>query len=138
MATPKAKLSAKPETYKNFIGGRWVKPARGAMMENRNPADTREVIGHFPMSTSSDVDAAVAAAREAYPRWRATPAPRRAELLYRLGQILVERKEQFAVDMTREMGKVLKEARGDVQEAIDMTFYTAGEGRRLLEIAAWA
>ncbi len=131
MATPKAKLNAKPETYKNYIGGRWVKSASGATMENRNPADTRDVIGHFPASTAEDVDAAVNAAVEAFPKWRATPAPKRAETLYRLGQILLERKEQFAVDMTREMGKVLKESRGDVQEAIDMTFYAAGEGRRL-------
>jgi aldehyde dehydrogenase (NAD+) len=131
MAQAKATATSKPEVYKNYIGGRWVKPSSGAMMENRNPADTRDVVGLFPASTAIDVEAAVAAAREAYPRWKATPAPRRAELLYRLGQILVERKEQFATEMTREMGKVLKEARGDVQEAIDMTFYTAGEGRRL-------
>jgi aldehyde dehydrogenase (NAD+) len=131
MATPKAKLSAKPETYKNYIGGRWVKPMGGATLENRNPADTRDVVGLFPASTAEDVDAAVNAAVEAFPKWKATPAPKRAEILYRLGQILIERKEQFAADMTREMGKVLKESRGDVQEAIDMTFYAAGEGRRL-------
>jgi acyl-CoA reductase-like NAD-dependent aldehyde dehydrogenase len=131
MAQAKATATSKPEVYKNYIGGRWVKPVGGAMMENRNPADTRDIVGLFPASTAADVEAAVAAAREAYPRWKATPAPRRAELLYRLGQILVERKEEFATEMTREMGKVLKEARGDVQEAIDMTFYTAGEGRRL-------
>ncbi len=101
------------------------------MIENRNPADTRELIGVFPASTAEDVDGAVHAAIEASPRWRATPAPKRAEILYRLGQILLDRKEQFATDMTKEMGKVLKESRGDVQEAIDMTFYTAGEGRRL-------
>jgi aldehyde dehydrogenase (NAD+) len=131
MAQAISKSSARPETYKNYIGGRWVKPAGGEMMENRNPADTRDIIGLFPASTTEDVDAAVNAAAEAFPRWRATPAPKRAEILYRLGQILIERKEQYARDMTREMGKVLKEARGDVQEAIDMTFYTAGEGRRL-------
>lgn len=131
MAQAKAKSSTKPEVYKNYINGRWVKPEGGAMMENRNPADTRDVIGIFPASTAVDVAVAAAAAREAAPRWRATPAPHRAELLYRLGQILIERKEQFAAEMTREMGKVLKEARGDVQEAIDMTFYAAGEGRRL-------
>ncbi len=131
MATPKAKLSAKPEIYKNYIGGRWVKPMGGATLENRNPADTRDVIGLFPASTAEDVGAAVNAAVEAFPKWRATPAPKRAEILYRLGQILIERKEQLAIDMTREMGKVLKESRGDVQEAIDMTFYAAGEGRRL-------
>ena len=131
MAQAKAKLYPKPETYKNYIGGRWVKPASGELIENLNPADTRDVVGRFPASSAEDAEAAVNAAREAYPRWKATPAPRRAEILYRLGQILIERKELFATDMTREMGKVLKEARGDVQEAIDMTFYTAGEGRRL-------
>ncbi|HWQ35154.1 MAG TPA: aldehyde dehydrogenase family protein [Blastocatellia bacterium] len=131
MATPKAKLNSKPEAYKNYIAGRWVRPASGAMMDNVNPADTREIIGRFPASTAEDVEAAVNAALEALPAWKRTPAPRRAEILYRAGQILIERKQRFAVDMTREMGKVLKEAGGDVQEAIDMTFYTAGEGRRL-------
>src|SRR5574341_1290635 len=62
MATPKAKLSAKPESYKNYIGGRWVKSASGATIENRNPADTRDIVGHFPASTAEDVDAAVNAA----------------------------------------------------------------------------
>src|SRR5262245_54225400 len=131
MAQATSKSSVKPEIYRNYIGGRWIKPANGATLENRNPADTRDIVGVFPASTAEDVDAAVDAAREAFPKWRATPAPKRAEILYRLGQILIERKEQFAQDMTREMGKVLKEARGDVQEAIDMTFYAAGEGRRL-------
>jgi alpha-ketoglutaric semialdehyde dehydrogenase len=131
MATAKAKLNFKSETYKNYIGGRWVKPARGAMIENRNPANTSDLVGRFPASTAEDVAAAVNAASDAFPRWRAMPAPKRAEILYRLGQILIERKEQYATEMTREMGKVLKESRGDVQEAIDMTFYAAGEGRRL-------
>ncbi len=131
MAQPKAKLSAKSEVYKNYIGGRWVKPASGELMENRNPADRRDLIGLFPASNAADVEAAVDAAIEAYPKWKATPAPKRAEILYRLGQILIDRKEQYSTEMTREMGKVLKETRGDVQEAIDMTFYTAGEGRRL-------
>ncbi len=126
-----AKAAVKTQTYKNFIGGQWVKPANGQMMDNLNPADTREVVGRFPASTAEDVEAAVKAAQEALPRWKAVPAPKRAEILYRAGEILMQRKEKFAQDMTREMGKVLKEARGDVQEAIDMTFYTAGEGRRL-------
>jgi aldehyde dehydrogenase (NAD+) len=119
------------QDFKNFIGGKWTESSGGATLLNLNPADTRRIVGTFPASTSKDVDAAVAAAREAYSSWKATPAPRRAEILYRLGQILIDRKERLAADMTREMGKVLKEARGDVQEAIDMTFYTAGEGRRL-------
>ena len=130
MAQAKA-LTTKAEVYRNYIGGRWVKSASGAVIENRNPADTRDVVGLFPASSTADVEAAVDAACDAAPRWKAVPAPRRAEILYRLGQILLERKEQFAIDMTREMGKVLKESRGDVQEAIDMTFYAAGEGRRL-------
>ncbi len=129
MAQAREKLRSRVEVYRNFIGGRWVKAFE--TIENRNPADRREVVGIFPASTSTDVDRAVLAAIDAAPKWKGTPAPRRAELLYRLGQILIERKEQYAVDMTREMGKVVKESSGDVQEAIDMTFYTAGEGRRL-------
>ena len=123
--------AVKTQTYKNYIGGQWVKPANGQLTDNLNPADTRAVVGRFPASTIEDVNAAVDAASAAYPRWKATPAPRRAEILYRAGEILLQRKEQFAQEMTCEMGKVLKEARGDVQEAIDMIFYTAGEGRRL-------
>ncbi|MEP7271536.1 MAG: aldehyde dehydrogenase family protein [Acidobacteriota bacterium] len=125
----KGKAGKKPKLFRNYIGGRWVRASE--MMENRNPADTREIVGIFPASSLVDVNKAVSAASEAAPGWKATPAPRRAEMLYRLGQLLIEQKEAFAVDMTREMGKVLKEARGDVQEAIDLTFYTAGEGRRL-------
>ncbi|MFN0120504.1 MAG: aldehyde dehydrogenase family protein [Blastocatellia bacterium] len=121
----------KAPAYNNLIAGRQVPPADGGMLENRNPADTRDLIGMFPASTQADVDAAMAAARAAAPAWKRTPAPRRAEILYRLGQLLLGRKAQYTHDMTREMGKVLKEAGGDVQEAIDMTFYTAGEGRRL-------
>ncbi len=131
MVEAKAKLNAKAEFFRNYIGGRWIKPDGGAMMENRNPADIRDVVGLFPASTSADVDRAVEAACDASKAWSETPAPRRAEMLFRLGQILIDRKEAYAREMTREMGKVLKEARGDVQEAIDMTFYTAGEGRRL-------
>jgi alpha-ketoglutaric semialdehyde dehydrogenase len=117
-------------TYKNLIGGEWVESASGRTFENRNPADTRELIGIFQDSNESDVQAAVNAADEAYRRWRLVPAPKRGEILFKAGQLLLERKEQFARDMTREMGKVLKETRGDVQEAIDMLFYMAGEGRR--------
>ncbi len=119
------------QTYHNFIGGKWVPSESGEVFENINPADTRDVIGRFPLSTSEDVNAAVNAAQTAFDRWRRTPAPRRAEILFRLGEILIRDKERFTADMTREMGKVLKEAGGDVQEAIDCTYYTAGEGRRL-------
>ena len=118
-------------TYSNYIGGKWVPSRSGQVFENLNPADTRDVVGYFPRSTSEDVNNAVNAAREAYDRWRHTPAPRRAEILFRLGEILIRNKDAYSADMTREMGKVLKETGGDVQEAIDCTYYTAGEGRRL-------
>ena len=117
--------------YKNYINGEWVAPRHGKSLENRNPANTDEVIGIFPLSSQEDVDAAVVAAKAAYQSWRLTPAPKRAELLFRVAELLVKRKEEFSRDMTREMGKVLAETRGDVQEAIDMTYYMAGEGRRL-------
>jgi aldehyde dehydrogenase (NAD+) len=103
----------------------------GKAYENRNPANTDELVGMFVSSNEEDVDLAVAAAKEAYKTWRLVPAPKRAEILFRAAELLVQRKEEFAKDMTREMGKVLAETRGDVQEAIDMTYYMAGEGRRL-------
>ena len=123
--------AVRPTVLKNFINGEWVDSSSGIAFEDRNPANTREVIGLFPRSTAEDVDAAVRAAAEAFEPWRLTPAPRRAEILYRAAETLVSRKDELARDMTREMGKVLAEARGDVQEAIDMTYYMAGEGRRL-------
>src|ERR1044072_3488224 len=126
-----AKPAAKIKTECNYIDGKWTAPASGEYLENRNPADTRELIGRFPASNAEDVNQAVAAAKEAYSAWRKTPAPRRAELLFKAGEILIKRKDEYARAMTREMGKVLKETSGDVQEAIDMTYYIAGEGRRL-------
>ncbi len=119
------------ETERNWIGGKWVPSASGKTFENRNPADRDDLVGKYPESDKSDVDAAVAAAKKAFPGWRDTPAPRRAEILYAAGDILKRDKEKLARLMTREMGKVLAEARGDVQEAIDMAFLAAGEGRRL-------
>ncbi len=118
-------------THRNFVDGAWSASRSGELVENRNPADTNDLIGLFQQSTREDVTAAVEAARKAYARWRLVPAPRRAEILFRAAQLLVERKEALANDMAREMGKVLAETRGDVQEAIDMTFFIAGEGRRL-------
>jgi alpha-ketoglutaric semialdehyde dehydrogenase len=117
--------------YRNFINGEWTDPASGEFAPNRNPADTNDVIGEFPESNPADVSAAVEAARQAYQRWRLAPAPKRAEILIRAGEMLVRDKDRLAREMTREMGKILKETRGDVQEAIDMTYYIAGEGRRM-------
>src|SRR6185369_13432878 len=118
-------------TYKNHIDGEWIASASGETFENRNPANTDDLIGVFQQSNAADVDAAIAAAERAYEEWRHVPAPVRAEILFKAARIIAARKEELARDMTREMGKVLNETRGDVQEAIDMTFYMAGEGRRM-------
>src|SRR5438270_10193881 len=122
--------AVRPTLFKNYINGDWVEATSGVAFEDRNPANTRELVGMFPRSTAEDVDAAVRAAADAFQSWRLVPAPKRAEVLYRAAETLVKRKDDLARDMTREMGKVLAEARGDVQEAIDMTYYMAGEGRR--------
>jgi len=122
--------------YKNFIAGEWCEAISGERFENRNPADQDDLIGTFPKSDSRDVDAAVAAARKAYKSWRLAPAPGRGDILKKVGDILVQRKEEIARLMTREMGKVLKETRGDVQEGIDTAYYAASEGRRLFSHTA--
>ena len=122
---------AEPKTYRNFIDGEWVEATTRETFEDRNPADKSEVIGTFQSSAQADVDAAVESARKASRRWRQVPAPKRAEYLFRLGELLLRRKEEYAREMTREMGKPLREARGDVQEAIDVCYHIAGEGRRL-------
>jgi len=118
------------KTFKNFIGGEWVDAASGGTFETKSPA-TGEVLGVFPKSSAEDVDRAVEAAKAAYEEWRLVPAPRRGEILFRFGSLLAEHKDEVAQLMAREMGKVLPEAAGDVQEAIDMSFYMGGEGRRL-------
>ena len=122
---------AEPKAYRNFIDGEWVEATARQTLEDRNPADRSEVIGTFQTSSQADIDAAVEAARKAWRRWRQVPAPKRAEHLFRMGEILVRRKEEYAREMTREMGKPLREARGDVQEAIDVCYHIAGEGRRM-------
>jgi alpha-ketoglutaric semialdehyde dehydrogenase len=119
-----------PRVFKNYINGEWVESRSGKTIEDRNPANADELVGIFPASNAEDVAHAVDAAKAAYKWWRLTPAPKRGEILFHAAEILVERKEDFARDMTREMGKVLTETRGDVQEAIDMTYLMAGEGRR--------
>jgi alpha-ketoglutaric semialdehyde dehydrogenase len=121
---------AKPKVYKNYIGGKWVESQSGETFENINPANIAEVVGVFQKSNAEDVDAAISAAEEAYAKWRLVPAPKRGEILYRVAQRLLKDKEMVSKDMTREMGKILAETRGDTQEAIDMTYYMAGEGRR--------
>ncbi|MBA3822685.1 MAG: aldehyde dehydrogenase family protein [Ktedonobacterales bacterium] len=120
-------------TYHNYIGGAWVPAADGRVIANRDPANG-ELLGYVPDSGQADAERAVQSAKDACDSWRKTPAPKRGEILYRVGRLLEERKEALAQQMTREMGKVLVEARGDVQEAIDMAYYMAGEGRRLFGV----
>ena len=116
--------------FKNFIGGEWVDAASGETFESTSPA-TGETIGVFPRSGAEDVDRAVAVAKEAFAEWRLVPAPKRGEILFRFARLLEQEKPALTDLMTREMGKVKAEAGGDVQEAIDITYYMAGEGRRL-------
>ncbi len=117
--------------FKNYINGEWVDARSGATFENRNPADTNDLIGTFPKSDGTDVDAATAAAAEAFQAWRLMPAPKRGDLLRVAGDILARRKDELARHMTREMGKPVFETKGDVQEAIDTAYYAATETRRL-------
>jgi len=119
------------DPFKNFIDGNWQTAGSGKTFENRNPANTDDLIGLFPSSATEDVDAAVGAAKRAFASWRLVPAPKRGEILYHVGELLKKYKEELARIETREMGKVLKETRGDVQEGIDCAFLNAGEGRRL-------
>lgn len=121
----------KVQTFLNYVDGKWTKHSSGKTFEDRNPADKTDLIGIFPDSRSQDVENAVQAAARAYASWRLVPAPKRGDIIMRAGLLLEKNKEMLARLMTREMGKVLKEARGDVQEAVDMAYYAAGEGRRL-------
>ncbi|RKZ00863.1 MAG: aldehyde dehydrogenase, partial [Candidatus Hydrothermota bacterium] len=122
---------AEVKEYLNYIDGKWVRSKSGRTFENRNPAKWDEVVGIFQKSSKEDVEAAIEAAKKAFPKWKRIPAPKRGEILRRATEIIMERKEELARLMTREMGKNLKETRGDVQEAIDTGFYAFGEGRRL-------
>jgi len=118
------------QKFQNYIGGEWLDAASGETFETVSPA-TGEVLGTFPISGAGDVERAVAAAKEAYEDWRLVPAPRRGEILFRFARLLEDQKAEITELMSREMGKVKAEAGGDVQEAIDMSLYMGGEGRRL-------
>ena len=120
-----------PQKFQNLINGKWVDAKSNRTFENRNPANWDEVIGIFPKSGKEDVDEAVRAARSAFEKWRLVPAPKRGDIMRAIGDIMVARKEELAREMTREMGKVLAETRGDVQEGIDTAYYASSEGRRL-------
>ncbi len=118
-------------TFRHYIAGEWCDSSSGETFESRNPADTRDVVGRFQQGTKADVAKAIKAAATAFPAWRGTPAPKRGEILYAYGALMAQHKEELSRAMTREMGKVLAEARGDVQEGIDIAYLMAGEGRRM-------
>lgn len=123
--------------FKNFINGEWKPSSSVRYSENRNPADwNNDLIGLFPLSATEDVNEAVAAAREAFKKWRLIPAPKRGDVLKVVGDIMLERKDEIAFEMTREMGKVFAETKGDTQEGIDTAYYAASEGRRLFGMNA--
>src|SRR4029079_16039441 len=124
MATTGAK------TYKNYIGGEWADATTGETFESSNPA-TGELIGVFPKSTVEDTDRAVEAAKDAYESWRFVQAPKRAEILFRVAQAFVEHKDELTELMVQEMGKVRAEAGGGRPEGVAITYYMAGEGRRM-------
>src|SRR5574340_32108 len=123
-------MTTTARVFQNYIGGKWQDSESGKNFANYNPA-TGEIIGYFPLSGEAEANAAVAAARAAFEKWRLVPAHKRGEILFRVGELLKQHKEDLARTMTQEMGKVLKETRGDVQEGIDMAYYMGGEGRRL-------
>src|SRR4051812_31142230 len=128
--TPGRQKRPMPETFQNLIGGRWIPARSGRTFHNLDPA-TGEVLGEFPDSDAVDIQDAVDAAEKARRGWVLTPAPKRAEIVFRVGALIARNKEELARAMTREMGKVLAETRGDVQEGVDMAYFAAGEGRRL-------
>lgn len=116
---------------KNYINGKWQDSLSGKTLESINPANTNDIIGIVPKSEQADIDMAVNAAREAFPKWRLIPAPKRGEIIFKAGELLLKHKQELGELVTKEMGKVLPEGLGDVQEAVDMAYYMAGEGRRL-------
>src|SRR2546423_12803295 len=123
-------MTTTANVYQNYIGGKWQSAQSGETFSNHNPA-TGELLGYFPLAGEAAAKAAVEAAHAAFAKWGLVPAPKRGEILFRVGELLVRHKEDLARTMTQEMGKVLKETRGDVQEGIDMAYYMGGEGRRL-------
>ena len=124
-------LPMTPPVLKNYIHGEWVASASKRSAPDINPANTDEVLCQAPLSTREEAQAAIRAAASAFPGWKATPAPVRGKMLFRAMELMRERSEELAAALTREEGKALKDSRGEVQRAINIMEFTAGEGRRL-------
>ena len=120
-----------PNRFGLYINGKWVSSASGETFPTDNPASPKQILGFFQKGNREDIVKAVEAAHQALGKWSRTPAPQRGTILLKAAQFLRQEKNRLACEMTMEMGKVISEARGDVQEAIDITEYMAGEGRRL-------
>lgn len=116
--------------FKNYIAGKWVPSKSGKTFVKINPA-TEEEIGTFPYSGAHDVELAVESAKSTFPMWSGVPVPKRGEIMRKFGDLMVQHKEELARIETQEMGKILRETRGDVQEGIDTAYYAFGESRRL-------
>jgi methylmalonic acid semialdehyde dehydrogenase len=119
------------DTYRNFIGGKWIESSSSRTVDNVNPADTDDVIGKLRQATREEARAAVDAASEAFPGWRATPAPARGKIVARAARLMEEAKEQLATILTREEGKTISESRGELQRSINVAEFCAGESRRM-------
>src|SRR5215471_3355353 len=119
------------QTCRNYINGRWVESTATSCSERRNPANLDEIIGFAPLSTREETRQAIAAARAAFPVWRDTPAPVRSRVLTKAALLMEQQKEEIVRLMTREEGKALKDALGEVQKSVNILEFTAGEGRRL-------
>jgi alpha-ketoglutaric semialdehyde dehydrogenase len=130
-ATHPLRRKGEGQTYRNFVGGAWVTSDSPRTVPNVNPADTREVLGHVPLSTAEETRTAVAVATAAFPGWRDTPAPVRGRILFQVQALMDQEKDALARLLTREEGKTLKESLGEIQRTINILEYTAAEGRRI-------
>src|SRR5579863_2785401 len=126
-----ATATASATLCRNYINGRWVESKTAKIVERRNPADTDEVVARIPLSTREEMKEAIVAAKAAFPAWRATTGPARGKILFKAVQIMEQQKEELARLLTREEGKALKDSLGEVQRAINITEFMAGEARRL-------
>ena len=130
-ASAPARAAGGETRYRNFVGGRWTDSQSTKATPNLNPADTRDVLGQVPLSSAEEARAAVAAAGAAFPAWRDTPAPVRGRILFRAMDLLDAEKQELARLVTREEGKTVKEALGEIQRTINILEYIAAEGRRM-------